>query len=59
MKIHGVMTAYSCKIRLKVCHSHRLNPLKERAENCYVDVVTIVGVPFCDLKGNQIKAMEI
>ena len=52
MNIHGVMTDYLRKIRSKVCHAHRVNPLKERAENCYVDGVTIVGVtivgvPFC------------
>ena len=32
-----------------------MNPLKERAENCYVDGVTIVGVPFCGLKRNRDK----
>ena len=29
MNIHGVMTNYSRKIRLKVCHAHRVNPLEE------------------------------
>ena len=29
MDIHGVMIDYSRKIRLKVCHAHRVNPLKE------------------------------
>ena len=59
MNIHGDMTDYSRKVRSKVCHVHRVNPLKERAENCYVDGVTIVGVPFFGLQGIQIKAMEI
>ena len=58
MNIHGVMTNYLCKIRSKVCHAHRVNRLKECAENCYVDGVTIVGVPFCGLK-IQLKAIEI
>ena len=40
MNIHGVMTDYLRKIRLKVCHAHRVNHLKESAENCYVDGVT-------------------
>ena len=42
MNIHGVMTDYLRKIRSKVCHAHRVNRLKESAENCYVDGVTIV-----------------
>ena len=29
MDIHGVMIDYSRKIRSKVCHTHRVNPLKE------------------------------
>ena len=59
MNIHGVMTKYLHKIRWKVCHAHRVNPSKERAENCYVDGVTIIGVPFCGLKRIEIKTMEI
>ena len=59
MNIHGVMTDYLCKIRSKVCHANRVNPLDESVENRYVDGVTIVGVPFCGLKGIGIKTMEI
>ena len=59
MTIHGVMTNYLRKIRSKVCHAHRVNPLKESAENCYVDGVIIIGVPFCDLKRIEIKTVEI
>ena len=59
MNIHGVMTDYLRKIRSKVCHAHRVNRLKELAKNCYVDEVTIVGVPFCGLKRSQLKAIEI
>ena len=33
MNMHRVMTNYLCKIRSKVCHAHRVNPLKEWAEN--------------------------
>ena len=51
MNIHRVITKYFRKTRSKVCHTHRVNPLKECTENCYVDKVTIVGVPFCGLKG--------
>ena len=29
MNIHGVMTDYVRKIRSKVCHAHRVNPLEE------------------------------
>ena len=29
MNIHGIMIDYSHKIRSKVCHAHRVNPLKE------------------------------
>ena len=33
MNIHGVMTDYLCKIRSKVCHAYRVNPLEELVEN--------------------------
>ena len=59
MNIHGVITDYLCKIRSKVCHAYRVNPLEESVENSYVDGATIVGVPFCGLKGIGIKTMEI
>ena len=59
MNIHGVITDYLRKIRSKVCHAYRVNPLEESVENCYVDGATIVGVPFCGLKGIGIKTMEI
>ena len=59
MNIHGVMTDYLRKIRSKVCHAHRVNRWKEYPDNCYVDGITIVGVPFCGLKGIQLKAIEI
>ena len=59
MNIHGVMTDYVRKIRSKVCHAYRVNPLEESVENCYVDGATIVGVPFCGLKGIGIKTTEI
>ena len=29
MSIHGVMTDYVRKIRSKVCHTYRVNPLEE------------------------------
>ena len=59
MNIHGVITDYLRKIRSKVCHAYRVNPLEESVENGYVDGVTIVGVPFCGLKEIQVKTMEI
>ena len=59
MNIHGVMTDYLRKIRSKVCHAYRVNSFEESVENCYVDGATIVGVPFCGLKGIGIKTMEI
>ena len=59
MNIHGVMTDYFRKIRSKVCHAYRVNPFEESVENCYVDGATIVGVPFCGLKGIGIKTTEI
>ena len=59
MKIHGVMTNYLCKIRSKVCHAYRVNSFEESVENCYVDGATIVGVPFCGLKGIGTKTTEI
>ena len=59
MNIHGVMTDDFRKIRSKVCHAYRVNPLEESVENWYVDGATIVGVPFCGLKGIGIKTMEI
>ena len=55
MNIHGVMTDYLRKIRRKVFHTHRVNPLEELVENCYVDGVTIVGVPFWWFKRNRDK----
>ena len=57
--IHGVMTDYFRKIRSKVCHAYRVNSFEESVENCYVDGATIVGVPFCGLKGIGIKTTEI
>ena len=33
MNIHGVMTDYLCKIRSKVCHAYRVNPLEESVED--------------------------
>ena len=59
MNIHGVITDYSRKIRSKVCHAYRVNPLEESIENLYVDGATMVGVPSCGLKGIGINAMEI
>ena len=59
MNIHGVMTDYLRKIRSKVCHAYRVNYFEESVENCYVDGATIVGVPFCGLKGIGIKTTEI
>ena len=59
MNIHRVMTDYLRKIRSKVCHAYRVNPFEESVANCYVDGATIVGVPFCGLKGIGIKTTEI
>ena len=59
MNIPGVMTDYLRKIRSKVCHAYRVNSFEESVENCYVDGATIVGVPFCGLKGIGIKTTEI
>ena len=59
MNIHGVMTDYLRKIRSKVCHAYRVNSFEESVENCYVDGATIVGVPFCSLKGIGITTTEI
>ena len=59
MNIHGVMTDYLCKIRSKVCHAYRVNSFEQLVENYYVDGATIVGVPFCGLKGIGIKTTEI
>ena len=58
MNIHGVMTDYLRKLRSKVCHAYRVNPFEESAENCNVDGATIVGVPFCGLKGIGIKTTD-
>ena len=59
MNIHGVMTDYLRKIRSKVCHAYRVYSFEESVENWYVDGATIIGVPFCGLKGIGIKTMEI
>ena len=59
MNIHGVITDYLRRIRSKVCHAYRVNSFKESVKNCYVDGATIVGVPFCGLKGIGIKTTEI
>ena len=55
----GFMIDYSHKTRLICCHTYRVNHFMEWVENCYVDGVTIVGVPFGGLKGIEIKTMEI
>ena len=59
MNIQGVMTDYVRKIRSKVCHAYRVNSFEESVENCYVDGVIIVGVPFCGFKGIGTKTTEI
>ena len=59
MNRYGVMTDYLRKIRSKVCHAYRVNSFEESVENCYVDGATIVGVPFCGLKGIGTKTTEI
>ena len=59
MNIHGVMTDYLRKIRLKVCHAYRVNSFEESVENCYMDGATITGVPFCGLKRIGTKTTEI
>ena len=33
VNIHGVSTDYLRKIRSKVCHAYRVNPLEESVEN--------------------------
>ena len=33
MNIRGVMTDYLRKIKSKVCHAYRVNPLEESVEN--------------------------
>ena len=55
----GVMTDYSCKTRSICCHAYRVNRCMESVENCYVDRVTIAGVPFGGLKRIEIKSTEI
>ena len=55
----GSMTDYSRKIRLICCHTYRVNRFMELVKNCYVDGLTIIGVPFGGLKGIEIKTMEI
>ena len=59
MNIHGVITDYVRKISSKVCHVYRVNSFEKSVENCYVDGATIVGVPFCGLKGIGTKTTEI
>ena len=59
MNIHGVINGYLRNIRSKVCHAYRVNSFEESVENYYVDGATIVGVPFCGLKGIGIKTTEI
>ena len=55
----GVMTDYLRKTRSICCHAYRVNRFMEWVENCYVDGVTIVGVPFGGFKRIEIKTMEI
>ena len=55
----GVMTDYSHKTRSICCHAYRVNRFMEWVENCYVDGVAIVGVPFGCLKAIEIKTTEI
>ena len=55
----GLITDYSHKTRSICCHAYRVNHFMELVENCYIDGVTIVGVPFCGLKGIDISTMEI
>ena len=51
MKIYGVMIDFSSKKGQMVCHTYRVNYLKELIEIWHVDGVTIIGVHFCGQKG--------
>ena len=59
IKIYGVVIDFLHKRRLKVCYAYRVNHWKELDETRHVGGVTIVGVPFCGLKGIGKKTMEI
>jgi len=59
IKIYGVIIDFSCKKWSKVCRTYRVNCWKGLDESWHVDRVTIVGVPFCGLKGIGKKTMEI
>ena len=48
---YGVMINFSCIKRLKVCHAYRVSHWKELDEIWHASGVTILGVPFCGLKG--------
>ena len=59
IKIYGVMINFLRKKRLKSCHAYRINHWKELDETLHVGGVTVVGVPFCGLKGIRKKITEI
>ena len=53
------MNNFLCKERSKVYHAYKVNHWKELVETWHLDGGTIVGLPFCDLKGVGNKTMEI
>jgi len=57
--MYGVKIDFSRKKRLKICHGYRVNHWKDLDEIWHVGKVTIVGVPFCGLKGIRKKTTEI
>jgi len=59
IKIYGVMIDFLCKKRSKVCHAYRVNHWKELDETWHISGVTIIGVPFCGLKGIVKKTTKI
>ena len=59
IKIRGVMTNYSCKIRLNFRHTRRVNHFEESIENWCVVRLTIIGVCFGGLKEITIMTTKI
>ena len=55
----GVISDYSRKITPICCHAYRVNRLWKKAENQYMNRLTIEPQTLCGLKEIELKTMKI
>ena len=60
-KLFGVTInySYSCEIKSNFCHIYKVNCFQESVEYWSIVRLTIIGVPFGDLKEIKVKTTKI